>query len=129
VLPKSGLGAALGYLLGNIEHLKTFLEDPQVPIDNNAAERAMRAVAIGRKNYLHIGSLAAGDTAVVLYSLIGSCKALSINPYAYLLDTTTKLIANRETPRAELTPWAWAAAQAEKLRVAVATEQPPVATT
>jgi transposase len=120
-LPKSGLGIALGYLLGNIEHFKTFLDDPRVPLENNAAERALRAVAVGRKNYLHIGSLAAGGAAVVLYSLIGSCKALGINPYAYLNDATKTLLANRETPRSELTPWAWAAAQAEKLKAAVAT--------
>ena len=113
VLPKSGLGTAIGYLLDNRGHLEAFLNDPLVPLDNNAAERALRGIAVGRKNYLHFGSMAGGDTAAVLYSLIGSCKALGINPYAYLLDTTTTLLENRDAPRAELTPWAWAAAHAQ----------------
>lgn len=111
VLPTSPLGVALVYLIENEAHLRTFFTHPIVPIDNNAAERAIRAVAVGRKNYLHIGSFAGGDAAAVLYSMIGTCKALGINPYAYLLDTTTRLLTCRDTPRAELTPWAWAAAQ------------------
>ena len=115
VLPKDALGRAVGYLLGNLEHIVTFLRDPLVPLDNNAAERALRCVAVGRKNYLHFGSLAGGDTAAVFYSLIGTCKAHGINPSAYLLDTTQVLLANRETPRASLTPWAWAAAEAQRI--------------
>lgn len=126
VVPRSGLGTAIGYLLGNRRHLEAFLDDPLVPLDNNAAERALRGIAVGRKNYLFFGSLAGGDTAAVLYSLIGSCKALGINPYAYLLDTTEALLKNRDTPRAELTPWAWAAAKAAKLQADAA--PPPSAT-
>lgn len=122
VLPKSGLGIAIGYLLNNRAHLEAFLADPLVPPDNNAAERALRGIAVGRKNYLHFGSMAGGDTAAVLYSLIGSCKALGINPYAYLLDTTTTLLKNPDARRAELTPWAWAAAQAKRV---VTTASPP----
>jgi hypothetical protein len=72
--------------------------------------------------------LAGGDTAAVLYSLIGSCKALGINPYAYLLETTEALLKNRETPRATLTPWAWAAAMAAKLQAEVAATSPGSAT-
>lgn len=128
VLPLSGLGTAIGYLLGNREHLETFLDDPLVPIDNNAAERALRGIAVGRKNYLHFGSLAGGDTAVVLYSLIGSCKALGINPSAYLLDTTKTLLADRDTPRAKLTPWAWAAAEAKRVLSGAAPSAPPADT-
>jgi transposase len=129
VLPKSGLGTAIGYLIGNRDHLETFLDDPLVPIDNNAAERALRGIAVGRKNYLHFGSLAGGDTAVVLYSLIGSCKALGINPYAYMLDTTKTLLADRDTPREKLTPWAWAAAHPAKLQAEVAATPPGSPTT
>lgn len=129
VLPRSGLGAAIGYLLGNRRHLEAFLDDPHVPLDNNAAERALRGIAVGRKNYLFFGSLAGGDTAAVLYSLIGSCKALGINPYAYLLDTTEALLKNRDAPRAMLTPWAWAAAKAAKLQAEVAATPPASATT
>jgi transposase len=118
VLPKSGLGIAIGYLLNNRDHLEVFLADPLVPPDNNSAERALRGIAVGRKNYLHFGSMVGGDTAAVLYSLIGSCKALGINPYAYLLDTTTTLLKNRDAERAELTPWAWAATQAKRVATA-----------
>lgn len=122
VLPSSGLGEALTYLIGNKADLQTFLDDPLVPLDNNAAERALRAIALGRKNYLHFGSLDGGDTAAILYSLIGSCKALGINPYAYLNETTMTLLTKPDTPRAGLTPWAWAAARGERTLAAVVAE-------
>lgn len=123
-LPRSALGIAIGYLLNNLENLKTFLSDPLIPLDNNAAERALRCVAVGRKNYLFVGSLAAGGTAAVLYSLIESCKALGINPYAYLMDTTQTLLANPDTVRASLTPWAWAEAEARRIEAEVADASP-----
>jgi transposase len=125
VLPGSGLGGALTYLLGNQADFQTFLDDPLVPLDNNAAERGLRAIALGRKNYLHFGSLEGGDTAAILYSLIGSCKALGLNPYAYLSETTMALLAKPDTPRAELTPWAWAAARAKQAVAAAAADIVP----
>lgn len=124
VLPQGPMNTAIGYLLNNLEHLKTFLADPKVPVDNNAAERGLRCIALGRKNYLQFGSLDGGGTAAVMYSLIGSCKSLDINPYAYLTDTTNTLLLHRDTPRAELTPWAWAAARAKKAAAELAAPPP-----
>jgi hypothetical protein len=107
VLPKSPLGQAVSYTLNQWDDLKVYPDDLELVPDNNASERALRAVAIGRKNYLFMGSPQGGKTAAVLYSLIGTCKALHLNPYPYLLDVTERLVRDRSTPPVELTPWAW----------------------
>jgi transposase len=111
VLPKSPVGEAIAYALNQREALLVFLDDPEVPVDNNAAERALRCVATGRKNYLFFGSLKGGDAAATFYSLIGACRALELNPYAYLRETTETLLRKPDTPRSSLTPWAWAEAR------------------
>lgn len=113
-LPKSPIGEAVTYALNQREALAVFLDDPDVPVDNNAAERALRCVATGRKNYLFFGSLKGGDAAATFYSLIGACRELGINPYDYLRETTETLLRRPDTPRAELTPWAWAEARASR---------------
>ena len=115
VLPKSPIGDATSYALNQWAALTAFVEHPDVAIHNNAAERALRAIAVGRKNYLFMGSLAGGKTAVVFYTLIGSCKALGLDPYAYLRDTTEALLASPATPREQLTPWAWAKSRGQRL--------------
>lgn len=124
VLPSSGLGKAITYLVGNEDHLRTFLRDPKVPMTNNASERALRSIALGRKNYLHFGSLDGGDTGAVFYSLIGACKLLGINPSTYLNDTTTALLTNPDTPRDQLTPWAWASARTKQAIALLSTQTP-----
>jgi transposase len=81
---KSSMALAIGYSLNNWRALNRFVEDGRIEADNNIAERALRAVAIGRKNYLHFGSDAGGHSAAVIYTLLGTAKLNEIDPQAYL---------------------------------------------
>lgn len=84
VLPASGLAKALAYLLNHETGLRAFLDHPAVPIDNNAAERAMRAPVLGRKNHYGSRSRRGTETAAILYTLIESAKRVDVSPKAYL---------------------------------------------
>lgn len=112
VLPKSALGDALGYVRNQWIALNRFVEDGRLAIDNNAAERALRGVAVGRKNWLFAGSEDGGQRAAVIYSLIGTCKLLGIEPFAYLREVLDRLPSLPADRAAELTPRAWLAARA-----------------
>src|SRR5208282_2234828 len=83
---KSDTALAVRYALGRWEALLRYVNDGRIEIDNNAAERALRTVALGRKNYLFAGSDAGGERAAAIYSLIGTAKLNDINPEAYLRD-------------------------------------------
>ena len=84
-LPKKSLtGQAIAYALNNKEALQRFLTDGKIEIDNNASERALRSIAIGRKNWLFAGSDRGGETAAGIYSLIETAKINRINPWRYL---------------------------------------------
>lgn len=110
VLPKSKLGRAVRYLVSSEAQWKKFTlftENPDLAIHNNACERQLRAIAVGRKNYQILGSVVGGDTAAMLYALIGSCKALDVNPEQYLVDVLRRI--DRETKVENLTPWGWKA--------------------
>jgi transposase len=91
VLPKSPMGTAIGYALGNRAALTRYTEEGFLAIDNNASERALRAVAVGRKNYLFAGSDAGGRSAAVLYAVVGTCRRLGLDPFAYLRDAIARL--------------------------------------
>jgi len=84
VLPKSALGNAIGYSLKNWDALCRYTEHGFLEVDNNFAERCMRPVALGRKNYLFVGSERAGKAAAIYYSLIESCKLNQVNPLTYM---------------------------------------------
>jgi transposase len=86
----------------------------RLAIDNNAAERALRTIAVGRSNWLFTGSPAGGKRAATIYSLIGTCKLLGIEPFAYLRDVLERLPSHPAERAAELTPRAWLAARAER---------------
>jgi len=109
-LPKSLLGTALTYLANQEPRLRRCLDDPRLPIHNNDCERTLRHLAIGRKNWLVFGSPRGGRVACNLYSLMLSCRALSINPEAYLADALTRVTTTPMSEIASLTPWAWAEA-------------------
>jgi len=107
-LPKSGLRQALGYFCGLIPYLKTYLKHPDARLDNNTAERAVRPLAIGRKNWIFIGSPQGGKAAAVLLSLVQTCRALDINPQEYLEDVMRRIMDYPTNKLAELLPDQWA---------------------
>lgn len=111
VLPKSPLGAAITYALNQWDALNVYATDGDLAIDNNAAERALRGVAVGRKNWLFWGSLTGGRTAAVLTSLVATCQRHRIDPWAYLADVLTRLPSHPSDRLAELLPDAWGQAQ------------------
>jgi len=107
VIPKSPLGQAIAYTLKNWEALTRYCDDGMLAIDNNAAERLMRVVAVGRKNYLFAGSDQGAENAAVFYSLIETCKLHKINPYHYLRDVLKRLPTQLNSKLDELLPWSW----------------------
>ena len=110
-LPRSELGKALKYLVNQRDPLTRFLEDPRIPIHNNDCERALRHLVTGRKNWLVFGSQRGGEVACRLYSLMLTCRALGVDPEAYLVDALNRIGTTPSSQIASLTPWAWAAAQ------------------
>lgn len=107
VLPSSAVGKACEYLLNQWRKLISFCEYGIIEIDNNWCENAIRPLALGRKNWLHVGSEKAGPRIAALLSVIETCKRLEISARDYLLDVLPKL-ANWPANRAgELTPQAW----------------------
>lgn len=108
ILPKSPLGEAIQYTLNQCEALNRYLEHGMLDIDNNKAERLMRPIAIGRKNWLFAGSDQGGKNAAIIYSLIETCKLNHINPYDYLRDVLTRLPTHLAKNIDELIPMNWA---------------------
>jgi hypothetical protein len=82
-----------------------YLDDGELEIDNNAAERALRAVALGRKNYLFAGSDAGGERAAAMYSLIGTAKLNGVDPEAYLRQVLERIADHPINRIRELLPW------------------------
>jgi hypothetical protein len=102
---KSPMATAIGYALGNWRALNVYVEDGRIEIDNNTAERALRGVVLGRKNYLHFGSDSGGSRAAVIYSLVGTCKLNGVDPYAYLRHVLERIADHPINRVAELLPW------------------------
>ncbi len=111
VVPKSPLGNAIYYAINNWDALLVYLEDGMLDIDNNAAERLIKPIKIGVKNYLFAGSDQGGENAAIFYSLIETCKLHKINPYDYLRDVLMRLPAQLNSKIAELLPWNWKSSQ------------------
>ncbi len=108
VLPQSPLGEAINYTLNQWQSLSLFLENGDLPLDNNRTEHALRQQVLGRVNWLFVGSGRGGETAAVLYTLVATCKRLRIDPFAYLRDVFTRLPeATTDEQLQELLPDRW----------------------
>ena len=111
-LPKSKLGEALTYTLNQWERLARILDDGQVELSNNLAENSMRGWALGRKNWLHVGSVQAGPKIAAIASVVESCRRLGLPVVDYLMDVLPGLADRPVSQVAQLTPARWAAARA-----------------
>mgnify|MGYP001819595577 CR=1 FL=1 len=107
VMPKSGLGEAIGYTLNLEASLRRYLDDGDFQIDNNACERSLRGVAIGRKNWMFTGSPAGGQAAAAILSLIATCQLHTVEPLAYLTDLITRLPSTPSSQIDQFLPEAW----------------------
>jgi transposase len=109
-LPKSPIAQAISYTLNNWEALMRYLDDGDIDIDNNQAEQALRSIAVGRKNWLFLGSERGGRAAAVYYSLIQSAKRHNAEPFAYLRDVLLRLTPAPPADLGALLPDRWKAA-------------------
>ena len=108
---RSGLAEAIRYAIARWAGLKRFLDDGRVELDTNPVERAIRPVALGRKNHLFAGSDGGGNRWGVICSLIETCKLNDVEPYAYLTDILQRMIDGHPVNRLDdLLPWNWKAA-------------------
>jgi transposase len=111
---KSELAAAFRYMRARWAALVRCFDDGRLALDNNPAERALRGVAIGRKNYLFAGSDAGGRRAAAMYSLIESAKLNSLNPQLYIADVLTRIADHPARHIADLLPWNWQPAVSDR---------------
>jgi hypothetical protein len=107
--PKSETAAAIRYALSRWRALTRYIDDGRLEIDNNSAERALRVVALGRKNYLFAGSDTGGQRAAAIYSLIGSAKLNGLDPELYLRTVLAQIADHPISRIDELLPWNLAA--------------------
>ncbi|WP_413716360.1 IS66 family transposase [Sphingomonas sp. R1] len=105
---KSDMAKAIAYGTKRWAALSRFLDDGRLEIDNNIAERALRGVAIGRRNWLFAGSRVGGERAAAIYTVIQTCKANGVDPQAYIADVIAKIASDWPASRwDELLPWNW----------------------
>jgi transposase len=115
VLPKSKLSEALGYLRNHWEPLRLYLSDGRMPIDNNDVEQLMKQVALGRKNWLFVGSIAAGERAADFFTLVSSAVRNDLDVWAYVKDVLEKLLAGSKDYEG-LRPDVWKESHPEAIR-------------
>jgi hypothetical protein len=105
VSAKSPLGGAIRYAITRMKRLRPYLDHGTLELDNNTAERAMRAIALGRKNYLFMGSERGGKSAAIAYTLIETAKLNGVDPQAWLTDVLARIADHKITSLRELMPW------------------------
>jgi hypothetical protein len=114
VLPKSSLAKAVNYARNQWKALRRYTGDGRLTIDNNVSERTLRHQAIGRKNYLFLGSETAGPRAAVLHTILAGAKRHHVEPWAYVRDLLLRLHADAPNLE-EMLPDRWAAAHPESI--------------
>ena len=107
VLPKGPAAEAISYALNQRKYLERYLGDGRIPIDNNAIERQMRSVAVGRRNWTFCGAEPGGHWAARLFGLMNTCKLQGVNPHAWLRDVLERVRIHPADRMAELTPRQW----------------------
>lgn len=107
-LPSSALAKAARYTLALWPRLTRFLEYPELELSNNLAENSMRPVALGRKNWLHVGSVQAGPKVAAILSVVESCRRMKLAPREYLAALLPGLAETSVQKLPALTPTAWA---------------------
>jgi transposase len=115
---KGDLAKAMRYALGRWESFTLFLDDPHVAIDNNAAERAIRPISIGRKNFLFAGADAGGEILADAMTIIETAKLSGLNPEAYLADILTRIRDHDPAKLDDLLPWHWSSHQQARAQAA-----------
>jgi len=105
--PRSKMGKAIAYASNQRIALKRFLEDPKLPLDNNFAERGLRAIALGRKNFLFAGHVEGAQNLAVLQSIVATCRLHGLNPYEYIKDLLIRIQHHPAADIDELMPWNW----------------------
>jgi transposase len=115
VLPKSDFGKALQYIRNHFAELKLYLENPLLPMDNNDTEQLMKQVAIGRKNWLFAGSVAAGERSAGFMTLVSSALRNDLSVWHYVKDVLDRVLSG-ETDYEPLLPWNWATQHPEAIR-------------
>lgn len=105
---KTPLGAAIRYALTRMTALDPWLEQGCVELDNNTAERAIRPLALGRKNYMFFASPRGGEAAAIAYTLMGTAKLNGVDPQAWLTDVLTRIADTKMTHLDDLLPWTYA---------------------
>ena len=105
--PKSAFGAAVTYATNQRPYLRQFLADPNLALDNNASERALRIVALGRKNFLFVGHDIAGKNLAILHTIVATCRLNDIAPYEYIADVLVRVQTHPAARIDELLPMNW----------------------
>ena len=108
------LGKAVSYSLQRKDSLSRFLEHPEIPLSNNHVERAIRPVALGRKNWLFFWTEVGAKYAAIAYTLIESCKMADVKPWEYMIDVMQRIDTHLARDVHELTPKLWKQNFAEK---------------
>jgi hypothetical protein len=107
LLPSNPLSKALNYAMARVASLKVFLSDPDVPIDTNHLERALRPIPMGRRNWLFCWSELGAKQVGIIQSLLVTCKLQGINPYTYLVDVLQRVSQHSASKAMDLTPRVW----------------------
>lgn len=105
--PKSKMGRAITYAAKQRKALARFLADPQLPLDNNFAERALRIVALGRKNFLFAGHVEGAQNLAILQTVVATCALHGVNPYEYIKDLLIRMQSLPASQIDDVLPWNW----------------------